>query len=269
MCTTPDRHTARDAFAKPHDRRIGQHHAQPGHRRPVHPAGRHHGAGHARRLCLSGTGHRAQEEPGQCPGQDPGRLRGVDHRLLLRRLQVAYGTSFFVGAESWRQERLRTGQVLLPADLCGGHSGHRLGRHCRAGALRAAADRHRGARGPGLPAVRRRGVEPALRRAGLDQGATGAEFHDFAGSVVVHAVGGWIGLAGGAAAGRAPNRYRKDGASARTRRRPSLPGAGRLDAGGGLVRLQRDERADHRQDLGPGGRELADGHGGRHAGGAG
>jgi Amt family ammonium transporter len=35
------------------------------------------------------------------------------------------------------------------------------------------------------------------------KGLTGAEFHDFAGSVVVHAVGGWIGLAGGAAAGRA------------------------------------------------------------------
>jgi hypothetical protein len=60
---------------------------QAGHRRPVHPAGRHHGAGHARRLCLPGAGHRAQEEPGQCPGQDPGRLCGVDHRLLLRRLR--------------------------------------------------------------------------------------------------------------------------------------------------------------------------------------
>ena len=40
----------------------------------------------------------------------------------------------------------------------------------------------------------------------------GAEFHDFAGSVVVHAVGGWIGLAAVLLLGPRSNRYRKDGA---------------------------------------------------------
>ena len=40
----------------------------------------------------------------------------------------------------------------------------------------------------------------------------GAEFHDFAGSVVVHAVGGWIGLAAVLLLGARSNRYRKDGA---------------------------------------------------------
>jgi Amt family ammonium transporter len=40
----------------------------------------------------------------------------------------------------------------------------------------------------------------------------GAEFHDFAGSVVVHAVGGWIGLAAVLLLGARANRYRKDGA---------------------------------------------------------
>ena len=40
----------------------------------------------------------------------------------------------------------------------------------------------------------------------------GAEFHDFAGSVVVHAVGGWIGLAAVLLLGPRYNRYRKDGA---------------------------------------------------------
>jgi Amt family ammonium transporter len=40
----------------------------------------------------------------------------------------------------------------------------------------------------------------------------GAEFHDFAGSVVVHAVGGWIGLAAVLWLGPRANRYRKDGA---------------------------------------------------------
>ena len=41
---------------------------------------------------------------------------------------------------------------------------------------------------------------------------TGAAFHDFAGSVVVHAVGGWIGLAAVLLLGARSNRYRKDGA---------------------------------------------------------
>ena len=44
------------------------------------------------------------------------------------------------------------------------------------------------------------------------KGTFGAEFHDFAGSVVVHAVGGWIGLAAVLLLGARSNRYRKDGA---------------------------------------------------------
>ena len=42
--------------------------------------------------------------------------------------------------------------------------------------------------------------------------ATGAEMHDFAGSVVVHAVGGWIALPAVLWLGARSNRYRKDGA---------------------------------------------------------
>lgn len=41
---------------------------------------------------------------------------------------------------------------------------------------------------------------------------TGAEFHDFAGSVVVHAVGGWLALGAALLLGPRFNRYRKDGA---------------------------------------------------------
>jgi Amt family ammonium transporter len=40
---------------------------------------------------------------------------------------------------------------------------------------------------------------------------TGASFHDFAGSVVVHAVGGWIALPAVILLGARANRYRKDG----------------------------------------------------------
>ena len=41
---------------------------------------------------------------------------------------------------------------------------------------------------------------------------TGAEFHDFAGSVVVHAMGGWLALPAVVLLGARSNRYRKDGA---------------------------------------------------------
>ncbi|NIC42387.1 ammonium transporter [Aquabacterium sp. A08] len=44
------------------------------------------------------------------------------------------------------------------------------------------------------------------------QSLTGAAFHDFAGSVVVHAVGGWLALGGVVLLGARSNRYRKDGA---------------------------------------------------------
>lgn len=42
--------------------------------------------------------------------------------------------------------------------------------------------------------------------------STGEEFHDFAGSVVVHALGGWIALPAVLLLGARSNRYRKDGA---------------------------------------------------------
>ena len=41
---------------------------------------------------------------------------------------------------------------------------------------------------------------------------TGEEFHDFAGSIVVHAVGGWLALPAIILLGARSNRYRKDGA---------------------------------------------------------
>jgi ammonium transporter, Amt family len=47
---------------------------------------------------------------------------------------------------------------------------------------------------------------------GWIKGWTGVEFHDFAGSVVVHAVGGWIGLMAVLMLGARSNRYRRDGA---------------------------------------------------------
>ena len=184
---------------------------------------------------------------------------------------VAYGVSFFTGAEhAGGEERLRAGQVLLPADLRGGDSGHRLRRHRRARALRPAA------RSPPRVLVGARSIRCSKASPGTATSAcrrwikaiAGAEFHDFAGSVVVHAVGGWVGLVGGAAARRAqqplPQGRRDQRASAVEH---PVSRARRVGADGRLVRLQRDERADDRQDLGAGRGELADGDGRRHAGG--
>src|ERR1700709_2162915 len=55
-------------------------------RRAVPAAGRRDGAGDARRIRVPGAGNGAQEEPGQCAGEDPGRFRGLDRGLLLRRV---------------------------------------------------------------------------------------------------------------------------------------------------------------------------------------
>ncbi len=51
----------------------------------------------------------------------------------------------------------------------------------------------------------------------------GAEFHDFAGSVVVHAVGGWVGLAAVLLLGARRGRYHKDGGIAGGHPPSSIP----------------------------------------------
>jgi ammonium transporter, Amt family len=98
----------------------------------------------------------------------------------------------------------------------------------------------------------------------------GARFHDFAGSVVVHAMGGWIALPAVLLLGARRGRYTKDGmVSAHP---PSnIPflalGAWILTVGWfgfNVMSAQLD-----RGGVGPGGGQLADGDGGRHAGRAG
>ena len=123
-------------------------------------------------------------------------------------------SSFFAGAETLAAKNgyelvkfffLLTFAAAIPAIVSGG-----IAERARFGPQLMATAR---AGGPGLPAVRRRGLEPAVSacRTG-SRPLTGAEFHDFAGSVVVHAVGGWIGLAAVLLLGARANRYRKDGA---------------------------------------------------------
>jgi len=126
---------------------------------------------------------------------------------------IAYGVSFFVGAESLAAKNgydlvkfffLLTFAAAIPAIVSGGIAERaRFAPQAIATAMLVALIY------PvfeGLAWNGRYGVQ------GWIKAATGAEFHDFAGSVVVHAVGGWIGLAAVLLLGARSNRYRKDGA---------------------------------------------------------
>jgi ammonium transporter, Amt family len=126
---------------------------------------------------------------------------------------VAYGTSFFVGAESLAAKNgyelvkfffLLTFAAAIPAIVSGG-----IAERARFGPQLIATAVLVGLIYPlfeGAVWGGRFGLQAWIKD------VTGAEFHDFAGSVVVHAVGGWIGLAAVLLLGARANRYRKDGA---------------------------------------------------------
>jgi Amt family ammonium transporter len=125
---------------------------------------------------------------------------------------VAYGTHFFVGAEQLAAKNgydlvkfffLLTFAAAIPAIVSGGIAERaRFGPQLMATAVIVCLIY------PffeGIAWNQRFGVQVWLKS------LTGAEFHDFAGSVVVHAVGGWIALPAVLLLGARSNRYRKDG----------------------------------------------------------
>ena len=126
---------------------------------------------------------------------------------------LAYGVDFFVGAGTLAQKNgydlvkfffLLTFAAAIPAIVSGG-----IAERARFGPQVAATALLVGLIYPlfeGAVWNNRFGVQ------GWIKAVTGAEFHDFAGSVVVHAVGGWIGLVAVLLLGARSNRYRKDGA---------------------------------------------------------
>ena len=126
---------------------------------------------------------------------------------------VAYGTSFFVdaqhlalrsGYELVRFFFLMTFAAAVPAIVSGG-----IAERARFGPQMVATAVIVGLAYPLLEGVvwnDRFGIQAALK------GRFGAPFHDFAGSVVVHAMGGWVALAAVLLLGPRLNRYRKDGA---------------------------------------------------------
>jgi ammonium transporter, Amt family len=126
---------------------------------------------------------------------------------------VAYGVSFMTGAESLAAKNgyelvkfffLLTFAAAIPAIVSGG-----IAERARFGPQLIATAVIVGVIYPlfeGITWNQKFGIQAWIKA------TTGAEFHDFAGSVVVHAVGGWLGLAAVLLLGARANRYRKDGA---------------------------------------------------------
>ncbi|HEX6362036.1 MAG TPA: ammonium transporter [Albitalea sp.] len=125
---------------------------------------------------------------------------------------VAYGVHFFAGAESLAQRNgydlvkfffLLTFAAAIPAIVSGGIAERaRFGPQLVATAVLVAIVY------PvfeGIAWAEKFGIQKWIAA------VAGAPFHDFAGSVVVHAVGGWIALAAVVLLGARRNRYRKDG----------------------------------------------------------
>ena len=126
---------------------------------------------------------------------------------------VAYGTHFFVGAEELAAKNgyelvkfffLLTFAAAIPAIISGG-----IAERARFYPQLIATAVIVGFVYPffeGIAWNQRFGVQAWIKS------LTGAEFHDFAGSIVVHAVGGWLALPAVVLLGARYNRYRKDGA---------------------------------------------------------
>ena len=126
---------------------------------------------------------------------------------------VAYGTTFFVGAEQLAAKNgydlvkfffLLTFAAAIPAIISGG-----IAERAKFWPQLIATAIVVGFVYPfyeGIVWNQHFGVQAWIKA------ATGEEFHDFAGSVVVHAVGGWIALCAVLLLGARSNRYRKDGA---------------------------------------------------------
>ncbi len=125
---------------------------------------------------------------------------------------VAYGTSFFVGAEVLAAKSgyelvkfffLLTFAAAIPAIISGG-----IAERAKFWPQLMATAVIVGFVYPffeGIMWNQHFGVQ------GWIKALTGEEFHDFAGSVVVHALGGWIALPAVILLGARANRYRKDG----------------------------------------------------------
>jgi len=126
---------------------------------------------------------------------------------------VAYGTNFLVGAEQLAARNgyelvkfffLLTFAAAIPAIVSGGIAERaRFGPQLMATAVLV---------GVVYPLFEGVAWNQAFGVQAWIKSVSGQEFHDFAGSVVVHAMGGWLALTAVILLGARSNRYRKDGA---------------------------------------------------------
>ncbi|MFA6310262.1 MAG: ammonium transporter [Sterolibacterium sp.] len=125
---------------------------------------------------------------------------------------IAYGVNFFAGAETLAQKNgfelvkfffLLTFAAAIPAIVSGG-----IAERARFYPQLAATFLLVGFIYPIFEGI---AWNQAFGIQGWLKSSFGEEFHDFAGSVVVHAVGGWIGLAAVLLLGARRGRYHKDG----------------------------------------------------------
>ncbi len=125
---------------------------------------------------------------------------------------VAYGVNFFAGAESLAAKSgyelvkfffLLTFAAAIPAIVSGG-----IAERFRFNPQLVATFALVGFLYPFFEGI---AWNQAFGFQGWAKGAFGAEFHDFAGSVVVHAMGGWVALAAVLLLGARHGRYTKDG----------------------------------------------------------
>ena len=137
---------------------------------------------------------------------------------------IAYGVNFFAGAEELTQRSgydlvkfffLLTFAAAIPAIVSGG-----IAERARFGPQLAATFLLVGFVYPFFEGI---AWNQAYGIQGWLKASFGAEFHDFAGSVVVHAVGGWIGLAAVLLLGARRGRYHKDGGIAGAHPPSSIP----------------------------------------------
>jgi Amt family ammonium transporter len=137
---------------------------------------------------------------------------------------IAYGVNFFAGAETLAQKSgyeltkfffLLTFAAAIPAIVSGG-----IAERAKFNPQLIATFMLVGFVYPffeGIAWNQAYGIQAWLKA------SFGEEFHDFAGSVVVHAVGGWIGLAAVLLLGARHGRYHKDGGIAGAHPPSSIP----------------------------------------------
>lgn len=181
-------------------------------RRPFYYDWRHYGACHARRICIFRTGNSSQKNQVNALVKILIDFAVSTIAYFFIGYSIAYGVNFFASAEVLAQKNgfelvkfffLLTFAAAIPAIISGG-----IAERAKFNPQLIATFILVGFVYPlfeGMVWNQQFGYQAWIKA------LTGEEFHDFAGSVVVHAVGGWIALPAVILLGARHGRYTKDG----------------------------------------------------------